>query len=439
MLSRLQLRSLLISIDDPTVDSVAPASFTVGATIIWTNTLWFASLTLALALVVVSILCKQWLYEYQRYENLNGEQSFRIRELRYQGLLGWRVPTIISFLPLLLQAALVLFFAGLIVLLWSLQDLVASIVTILVAGTLTFLTATSVLPGIQYIFPIFHTQCPYKSSQSLFLSLIPFSYLPGLDGGITSWVGGDLWEITHLDPGSVSGLLRFYDLFSTSVDAVRNIYHCLDAARGNVAFEFIQKLSQRSDLFAGKHPVDLGDEQSVSTTPSLTKAMGQQKGFVMLLRSLFWRRGDWAGKADVENSVPSINIQSPSNSAFSESNESIPAHFIKTNKKTRLQRLRKRLWKQFPKSLKTLLRSWNVYDSKSDRNYRNWEDEHAIKTFLASHLHFSDTEFLNRHAEHCVRLLDNSRVPPATSQILREFNDTAAELPETLLSDNGSL
>ncbi|KAF9467505.1 hypothetical protein BDZ94DRAFT_1146781, partial [Collybia nuda] len=130
------------------------------------NTLWFASLTLSLAAVIISILCKQWLYEYQRYDNFTTDDSLLIHGLRYRGLQAWRVPEIISSLPLLLQTALVSFLIGILLLLWSLENTVAVISTIIIGLTFLFLIITTALPSIQYIFPKFHTQCAYKSSQS---------------------------------------------------------------------------------------------------------------------------------------------------------------------------------------------------------------------------------------------------------------------------------
>ncbi|KAF9458419.1 hypothetical protein BDZ94DRAFT_1270689 [Collybia nuda] len=138
-LARLQLRALLNATLDPAaVDSLAPAKFSVSPSSVWINTLWFASLAFALTAAVVSILCKQWLYEYQRYENVTTEDSFLIHGLCYRGLQTWRVPEIITSLPILLQIALVLFLSGILVLLWSFQSVVASITTVIVGLTFPF-------------------------------------------------------------------------------------------------------------------------------------------------------------------------------------------------------------------------------------------------------------------------------------------------------------
>jgi hypothetical protein len=226
MLARLQLRALLNETRDPTMDRVAPATFNVSSSSIWINTLWFASLTLALGAVVISILCKQWLHEYQRYDNLTEKESFLIRGLRYRGLKGWRVPTIIAFLPIFLQTALVSFLFGLLVLLWSLQHIVASIVTLLVGMILLSLITTTILPALHYTFPFSTTQCAYKSSQSWsFFRIFAFWLFDFSMFG--NWVAIDQWEVTYVHNDMGLTLARVYELLSNSIDVFHSIYWCL--------------------------------------------------------------------------------------------------------------------------------------------------------------------------------------------------------------------
>ncbi|KAF9467420.1 hypothetical protein BDZ94DRAFT_1037892 [Collybia nuda] len=222
-LARLELRVLLSAAHDAATDSLAPAAFNVDAASILINALWFASLGLALAAVVVSILCKQWLYEYQRYENITTEESFLIHGLRYRGLLAWRVPEIIGSLPLLLQTALVLFLIGLLVLLVPLQPIVGSIVCAIVGVTLLFLGITTILPSIQYIYPKFRTQCAYKSSQSWSFFVISAFWMFDFRM-FTNWAMIDHWEVTCVSNGMGFTLSRVYELLSNSIDAFQSIY-----------------------------------------------------------------------------------------------------------------------------------------------------------------------------------------------------------------------
>ena len=134
------------------------------------NIFWFISLSLSLAAVSIGIVCMQWLREFQRDANLPPKDSVALRQMRYEGLLKWRVPGILSVLPLLLQAGLVLFLTGLLDLLWHLNHKVAIAVTIVVAGPMLFLAVTTVLPALQVIITrdrhLRIAQCPYKSPQS---------------------------------------------------------------------------------------------------------------------------------------------------------------------------------------------------------------------------------------------------------------------------------
>jgi len=97
--------------------------------------------------------------------------------MRSDGFKQWHVGTIFTALPLLLQAALVLFFGGTIDFLLDLDKEVATPVTVVIGLALLFLIATTMLPSLQsfvlYVSLMFFrrpslppSQCPYKSPQS---------------------------------------------------------------------------------------------------------------------------------------------------------------------------------------------------------------------------------------------------------------------------------
>ncbi|KAF9029481.1 hypothetical protein BDZ89DRAFT_720938 [Hymenopellis radicata] len=138
------------------------------------NIYWFLSLTLSLTSALLSILCKQWLREYMRETSQTPKSCIGIRQMRYEGLWKWQVPNIIASLPLLLQSALVLFFAGILELLWNLRPLIAAVMTIVIGLVFTFVLITTVAPFFQwllfFIWPSstkeLPSQCAYKSPQS---------------------------------------------------------------------------------------------------------------------------------------------------------------------------------------------------------------------------------------------------------------------------------
>src|SRR5262249_10213195 len=82
-------------------------------------------------------------------------------------------------LPLLLQISLLLFFAGLLDLLWDRNPIVAAVISVAVGLVVCFIGATTVLPTVQFVFSkdemLRDDQCPYKSPQSwLFLRIAQF-------------------------------------------------------------------------------------------------------------------------------------------------------------------------------------------------------------------------------------------------------------------------
>lgn len=120
----------------------------------WVNGLWFAALSCSLSAALISMLAKQWL---QMIPNYSGSPRYRARQRqrRHMQLRKWHVFTLINSLPILLHAALLLFFAGLIVLLWS--------------GDLAITLATFIIVALAYLFymgsmwvSLIYPECPYQ-------------------------------------------------------------------------------------------------------------------------------------------------------------------------------------------------------------------------------------------------------------------------------------
>lgn len=219
------------------------------------NILWFLSLTLSLATVLVGILCMQWLREFRRDASLPNMDAIALRQMRYEGILKWRVPSILSALPLLLQSAVVLFFAGLLDLLWNLDKTVASLVTVAVGLVVSFLVITTVTPFLQYFFlgdkHFQVAQCAYKSPQSwafcwlgmnilwlMTCKLEPTSQIRWVRSVLLklrrslhdqSWMEHDIrqWRRLRTAEDLVNGLSWIGRTFSQNIDVVHDIYHCL--------------------------------------------------------------------------------------------------------------------------------------------------------------------------------------------------------------------
>ena len=102
---------------------------------------------------------KQWLKAYSSGLYGSSPDIARRRQYRLNNLLKWQVPLIIASLPVLLLVAMVLFLAGLVVLLWTIHPVVAGIVTALTSLLIAFFVITTILPS-------FSKTCSYHSPQA---------------------------------------------------------------------------------------------------------------------------------------------------------------------------------------------------------------------------------------------------------------------------------
>jgi hypothetical protein len=121
----------------------------------WVNGLWFCALACSLSTALISMLAKQWLQAY--LPNVSGSPRHRARkrQARFMHLEAWHVPGIINALPLSLHVALLLFFAGLVVLLWS-ADLAITLATWVIVAFAYMLYFASIA------LPLFYPECPYQ-------------------------------------------------------------------------------------------------------------------------------------------------------------------------------------------------------------------------------------------------------------------------------------
>lgn len=105
---------------------------------------------------------KQWLYEYRTERSGTFRQDARLRQYHLNNLIKWRVSSVISLLFILLQFSLILFFAGLLVLLWHFHAWqVAAAATALISIIAAFIVVTTLLP-------VFVTGCCYLTPLTYF-------------------------------------------------------------------------------------------------------------------------------------------------------------------------------------------------------------------------------------------------------------------------------
>ena len=169
------------------------------------NALWFASLVLSLATVLVGIVSLQWIREHQQYSGLSFQDKFSIFCMRKEALEAWYVPHIFAGLPLLFQGALALYLAGLIDYLLGFGLVVAIPGIIFIFLSLFFLIATTVLPTLQGLValptylertPNLASPCPYKSPQSQAFRRLATTFERSFLA--TSWLMARVqWSIMH--------------------------------------------------------------------------------------------------------------------------------------------------------------------------------------------------------------------------------------------------
>ena len=165
-LERISAQLSSFSVNPPSVNATHPAFVYHDPTplpalryAVWLNALWFASLIFSLSAASIGIMVKQWLNEYSTGLSGKSRQIARLRQLRLNSLQQWRVKEIVAVLPVLLQIASALFFAGLLVLLWQLNRTVAITATCLISALTVFSVSTIMLPS-------FTAHCSYLSPPS---------------------------------------------------------------------------------------------------------------------------------------------------------------------------------------------------------------------------------------------------------------------------------
>ncbi|KAM6495123.1 hypothetical protein JOM56_009746 [Amanita muscaria] len=178
LLSRisLQLNAIANNATPVSASTVLDEAFVATPRNVRINIFWFTSLVLCLSTVIFGILCLQWIREFTRDISSYAVDYITIRQMRYDGLLNW--PAIAHWLPIILQTSVLLFFAGVLDLLWSVHDTVAAVITAIVGLVTVAIFFTTAAPVVQTIIHFHHFRkaghdpqayvapCPYRSPLS---------------------------------------------------------------------------------------------------------------------------------------------------------------------------------------------------------------------------------------------------------------------------------
>ncbi len=111
-------------------------------------------------------MVKQWLNEYcGGISPSTSRETARLHQYRLHNLIKWRVGAIVMVIPVLLQLALSLFLASLLVLLWTLHNSVAAVASTLVFLLVAFTIGTMLLPLARF-------GCAFLSPQTYALDIV---------------------------------------------------------------------------------------------------------------------------------------------------------------------------------------------------------------------------------------------------------------------------
>ena len=153
-----QISTLSNGTQIPTLPSFSDASFTPTSSALRVNILWFLSLTLSLTCALAATLMQQWA---RRYLQLAQSQTAlhkraRTRAYLFEGVQTFRLSQAVEAVPAVLHVSVILFFAGLVDFLFSINDVVARTmfgVTIFSGAIYLLLTF---LPNVR-------PNCPYRT------------------------------------------------------------------------------------------------------------------------------------------------------------------------------------------------------------------------------------------------------------------------------------
>ncbi|PCH45147.1 hypothetical protein WOLCODRAFT_145352 [Wolfiporia cocos MD-104 SS10] len=157
-------------------NSQAAVEFTrPSLTTIIVNTLWFSALVCSLPSASIGIAVRQWLHHHDDEPvGVDPLVSVRIWHVRHEAYMHWHIAGLVDLLPVLLQASLVLFFVGLIILLRSSHPAVGGIIMAQAAALWMVLFLTTIAPSLR-------RRCPYKSPQALWIVQVIYTLrIPGL-------------------------------------------------------------------------------------------------------------------------------------------------------------------------------------------------------------------------------------------------------------------
>ncbi|KAG6819146.1 hypothetical protein H0H93_014921 [Arthromyces matolae] len=204
--------------------SLSPHGTTYTSIDLWVNGLFFVSLTLSLTTALLTVLAKQWIQTYVGVVPGNAKTQARVRQFRFDGLVKWKLGTIIESLPLILHSAVAAFLVGLALYVSQISGHICTIISLITALTFLFYLATSIIPT-------FSIDCPYRISSIFslvqFLILIASSVRYWCHNVITKAVASWTNLSIHLHQPRIPQLVSLKKQVSLRTNSDYEVWKCL--------------------------------------------------------------------------------------------------------------------------------------------------------------------------------------------------------------------
>jgi len=146
-LSKDILLHISLQLSNSSVPPYVEPEFNVSSSVATVNILLFTSLALILIDAYLAMLTKSWLRDFDRnFKSSNvPKERATAREMRFQGLKRWKLSDVVTLLPLLIQASLILFCIALVIILFNLHRPTAYSTLIILAAGLCFHFSVTVI------------------------------------------------------------------------------------------------------------------------------------------------------------------------------------------------------------------------------------------------------------------------------------------------------
>ncbi|KAG2360011.1 hypothetical protein BDR07DRAFT_177173 [Suillus spraguei] len=141
-----------------------------GSSVIWVQSLTYASLCASLLAALGAVLGKQWLSNFKRSGRGTIDDRARQRQMKIDGLRAWHFDSVLQFLPSLLQISLLLFGIALSASMWTMSTTIAII--IITSTTLGFTFYLTIV-----LASLMAADCPFQTSGAITLRSLGRSVL----------------------------------------------------------------------------------------------------------------------------------------------------------------------------------------------------------------------------------------------------------------------